>query len=90
VQATIRDRYALAAALAASGLEVAPSQGNFVLVRVGASGRAVYEALLRRGVIVRPMPPPLESWVRVTVGRPPENERFLQSLHRVLGESRAR
>lgn len=89
VEATVRDRHALASALRDSGLEVAPSQANFVLVDVKRSGRAVYEALLREGVIVRPMPPPLETWLRVTVGLPEENRRFLESLRGVLKESRA-
>lgn len=89
VDATIRDRRRLSAALSASGLRVAPSQANFVLVDVGQPGRAVYEALLHRGVIVRPMPAPLHTWLRVTVGLPEENERFLDSLQRVLRESRA-
>ena len=48
-----------------------------------------YEALLREGVIVRPMARPLESWIRVTVGLPDENQRFLDALDRVLRESRA-
>jgi len=39
-------------------------------------------------LILRAMPAPLESWIRVTVGKPEENERFLQSLGRVLRESR--
>ena len=89
VDATIRDRRALTAALRADGLRVAPSQANFVLVELGRSGRAVYEALLHEGVIVRPMPAPLESWLRVTIGTPRENERFLDALRRVLRESRA-
>lgn len=88
VDATIRDRATLSAALQTSGLRVAPSQANFLLVNVQRSGRAVYEALLHEGVIVRAMPPPLGSWIRVTVGRPEEHERLLHSLGRVLRESR--
>ncbi len=84
VAATIRDRSVLAEALADRGLETAPSHANFVLTKMPESGRAVYEALLREGVIVRSMGPPLERWIRVTVGLPEENERFLASLDRVL------
>lgn len=89
VEATVRDRRALTSALREFGLEVAPSQANFVLVDVGRPGSAVYEALLRQGVIVRPMPPPLDTWLRVTIGLPEENRRFLESLQCVLKESRA-
>ena len=88
VEATVRDRRKLAEALEAAGLRVAPSQANFVLVDVQRPGRAVYEALLHEGVIVRAMPAPLESSIRVTVGKPDENERFLHSLRCVLRESR--
>jgi histidinol-phosphate aminotransferase len=88
VQATLRDRAKLHAELEGAGLRVAPSQANFVLVDVARPGREVYEALLRDGVIVRPMPDPLESWIRVTVGLPAENERFLRSLRAVLRGSR--
>jgi histidinol-phosphate aminotransferase len=89
VEATVRERHALAGSLQSLGLRTAPSQANFVLVDVGRPGRAVYEALLRQGVIVRPMPPPIESWLRVTVGLPEENARFLDALQRVLRDSRA-
>jgi histidinol-phosphate aminotransferase len=88
VEATIRDRSKLADALTGAGLRVAPSQANFVLVDVERPGREVYQALLHEGVIVRPMPEPLQSWIRVTVGLPEENERFLRSLRRVLRGSR--
>jgi histidinol-phosphate aminotransferase len=63
---------------------VAPSQANFLLVKMPMAGRAVYDSLLGEGVIVRPMSPPLESFIRVTIGRPEENDRFLESLGRVL------
>ena len=88
IEATLRDRAKLTQALTGAGLQVAPSQANFVLVDVQRPGRAVYEALLHEGVIVRAMPDPLESWIRVTVGKREENERFLHSLRRVLRESR--
>ena len=88
VEACLRDRTKLRDALTERGFEIAPSQANFLLVKMPTAGRTVYEALLHEGVIVRAMPPPLESWIRVTVGRPEENSRFLESLERVLRESR--
>jgi histidinol-phosphate aminotransferase len=88
VAATIADRGRLAKALQAAGLRVAPTQANFVLVDLQRPGRSVYEALLREGVIVRPMSEPLQSWIRVTVGKPEENERFLDTLGRVLRKAR--
>lgn len=65
------------------GIECVPSGGNFVLVRVG-DGPAVTRELMRRGVIVRPVDNyGLREWIRVTVGRPEENARFLGSLDEV-------
>ena len=62
------------------------SHGNFVLVKVGHAG-AVYEKLLRLGVIVRPVANyGLPEWLRVTVGLPEENEIFLQALASALKE----
>ena len=61
-------------------LDFVPSYGNFVLVNVGAADR-IYEQLLKRGVIVRPVANyGLPEWLRVTVGLPAENERFVQAL----------
>ncbi len=75
----------LGAGLRALGLETAPSQANFLLVRVGDGGR-VFAALQQRGVIVRPVKPyGLPEWIRVTVGTAGQNERFLRELAAVLG-----
>ncbi|MFO1282319.1 MAG: histidinol-phosphate transaminase [Burkholderiales bacterium] len=73
----------------ALGLRFIRSHGNFVLVHVG-DGAAVYAALLRDGVIVRPVAGyGLPAWLRVTVGLASENTRFLDALARALPASRA-
>ena len=65
-------------------LEYVPSWANFVLVLVG-NGGAVFDALQRRGVIVRPMNGyKLPEWIRVTVGLPRENVRFIRALWRCI------
>jgi histidinol-phosphate aminotransferase len=65
-------------------LEYVPSSANFVMVRVG-QGARVYEGLLRRGVIVRPMDGyGFPHHLRVTVGLPEENARFVAALAEVL------
>ncbi len=74
------ERARVSAALAALGYAVAPSQANFVLVNFVAPGREVYERLLRKGVIVRPMPPPIASWLRISIGLPEENDRLLAAV----------
>lgn len=75
--------------LAAIGVAYVPSHGNFLLVRVadgGAGAAPTYEALLRAGVIVRPVANyGLPDHLRVTVGLPEENARFLTALAAALG-----
>ena len=66
-------------------LEFVPSVANFILIKVG-DGMRVFEALQRRGVIVRPVGSyGLPGWVRVTVGTPAQNERLLAELKAALG-----
>jgi histidinol-phosphate aminotransferase len=62
------------------GLEFVPSHANFVLVRVG-DGKKVFDALLRRGIIVRAMGSyGLPEWIRVSVGTMAQNEAFMAAL----------
>ncbi|MGH7996801.1 MAG: histidinol-phosphate transaminase [Opitutaceae bacterium] len=62
------------------GLKWVPSEANFLLIRVG-EGTRWFEALQRRGVIVRPLVPySLPEWLRVTVGTREQNERVLAEL----------
>ncbi len=74
----------LEAGFARHRLRWLPSHGNFVLVQVGDASR-VYQLLLAQGVIVRPVANyGLPEWLRVSVGLPRENERFLAALARAL------
>src|SRR3569623_274519 len=70
------------------GLEYVPSFGNFVLVKVGndaGAGARVNLALLKRGVIVRPVGNyGLPQWLRISIGLPQENAAFVQALKQVL------
>jgi histidinol-phosphate aminotransferase len=77
----------LAEQLGRLGLTVVPSEANFLLVELGRPGKDVFEALLRRGVIVRTLDIyGLPSHVRVTIGTPEENERFVRELRSVLAD----
>ena len=70
----------------ALGLHFIPPFGNFITIEVG-DGQKVFEALLKRGVIVRPIVGyELPRHLRVTVGLPAENARFLASLKEALAE----
>lgn len=73
------------------GVEPYPSSTNFLLVRlpVADAGPVVAE-LRQRGILVRHFADPalgLESCLRVTVGAPDENERFLRELAHILEEA---
>ncbi len=79
----------LEAGFTARKLEWVPSVANFILVRVGdpatsagqAAGWKLFEALQRRGVIVRPMNSyGMPAWLRITVGTHAQNERLLAEL----------
>ncbi len=71
-------------AFAALGLEWIPSAGNFVTVKVG-DAAAVNQALLRQGVIVRPVAGyGMPHWLRVSIGLPEENARFIEALEQAL------
>lgn len=75
----------LQSAFSALGLEFVPSYANFVLVRVGDAAE-VNQALLKLGVIVRPVAADgLPEWLRVSIGLPHENARFIDALKEVLG-----
>jgi len=67
------------------GIAYIPSAGNFVAIDLERPARPIYDALLRCGVIVRP----IESYgmpnhLRVSIGLKDENARFLDSLQQVL------
>jgi len=58
---------------------------NFILVDLGRDAQPIYKGLLERGVIVRPMNSwGLDTFLRVTVGKPADNRRFLKALDDVL------
>jgi histidinol-phosphate aminotransferase len=80
---TIAERERLAGALAAHPaiLHVWPSAANFLVFRV-ADARATWQQLLDRGVIVRDVSHylGLANCLRVSVGTPEENDRFLAAL----------
>jgi histidinol-phosphate aminotransferase len=76
----------LAAGFERLGLEYIPSRANFITVRVPDAER-IYRELLAGGVIVRPIAGyGLPQHLRVTVGLPEQNDRFLGALARALGK----
>jgi histidinol-phosphate aminotransferase len=72
--------------LKALGLGHIPSVGNFLAIDLGQPAGPIDQALLREGVITRPIANyGLPNHLRVTVGLPEENARFLGALAKALG-----
>ena len=72
--------------LDALGVGVVPSAANFVLARFDRSGAELNEALLQRGIIVRPVGNyGLDEYLRITVGTERQNQRLLAALGEILG-----
>jgi histidinol-phosphate aminotransferase len=67
------------------GLTAGDSDANFVLFGRFADRRAVWQALLDRGVLIRETGPP--QWLRVSIGTPGEMATFLSELKQVLSGS---
>ncbi len=87
VAATIEERGRVAAALGDLPVEVWPSNANFILFRVSPhDGPQVWKALLDRSVLIRDVSdwPGLKGCLRVSIGTPSENDRFLSALGEVL------
>ncbi|WP_020406769.1 histidinol-phosphate transaminase [Hahella ganghwensis] len=67
------------------GLSYIPSVANFIAVEVGDNAGDIYQGLLKKGVIVRPVANyAMPRHLRVSVGLESENERFLTALKDVL------
>ncbi len=77
----------LTSELSALGCAPVPSQANFIMFAPPMEARAVFEGLLRRGVIVRPLASyGLADRIRVSIGRMDENRAFVAALKEVLAE----
>ena len=79
----IRERVRLIAALQKrTAVKVFPSQANFVLIKTARPARDLFDALYSQGVLVRDVSsyPLLDRCLRVSIGLPEENDRFLKAL----------
>ena len=75
----------MTAGIEALGLSYIPSVGNFVAIDCGKPGQDIFEALLKKGVIARPIAEyGLPNHLRVSIGLEAENERFLAAFADVI------
>jgi histidinol-phosphate aminotransferase len=71
--------------LAARGLDPLPTQANFICFRVPRPAVDVCEDMLKRGLIARALRSfGLDHWIRITIGTPEQNARFLEALDAAL------
>ncbi len=85
---TVNDaqRAVVARALGEMGFGVGESATNFVFVRCPLPGRELFKAMLRQGVIVRPLEEyGLPNHIRVSIGTAVQNKTLFAALKRVLG-----
>ncbi len=79
------ERERLCAAFRKMGVEFSKGCTNFIQVRVPRDSRDVVLGLMKQGVIVRDMSVwGLQNYIRVSIGTPAENNRFLKALKEVL------
>ncbi|MET0281865.1 MAG: aminotransferase class I/II-fold pyridoxal phosphate-dependent enzyme [Steroidobacteraceae bacterium] len=84
------ERERVRGALLGMGLQVAPSEGNFLFFDCGRSSAEVAAQLLQLGVIVKPwLEPKYQGFIRASIGSRQENDLFLDSLRVVLRPVRA-
>ena len=90
---TVQFRQAMVARLnevAWPGLRIAPSAANFLFIDLGRPNGPVNEALLAHGIIVKPWKEAgFENFIRVSVGLPEDNDRFLRALREIVSQQDA-
>jgi histidinol-phosphate aminotransferase len=86
LEAVRKGRIWLSRELERLGCDVRPSQANFILFTPPMEAKAVFEALLAKGIIIRPLASyGLPDSLRVSIGSESENQAFLQALETILG-----
>jgi histidinol-phosphate aminotransferase len=85
VKVAVAERVRVAERLRALGTNTLPSAGNFLLIHAGPQALRRFDALLRAGIIVRPVGNyQLPEYLRVTLGTVGQNDRFLAAWQKVL------
>jgi histidinol-phosphate aminotransferase len=83
----LRDqREVISSELLGLGLNVSPSDANFVFFGEFVDRHAIWQGLYERGVLIRETGP--DRWLRVSVGTPEENELFLEAIAELLPSDR--
>jgi histidinol-phosphate aminotransferase len=87
IEFTVEGRKWLMEEVSKLGCKPLPSYTNFFLIDVGCNAKELYDRMLHKGVIVRPMQAyGFPNYIRITVGTPIENKRFINALADILQE----
>jgi histidinol-phosphate aminotransferase len=87
IEAVLRERERLGLELSRMpGIKVYPSEANFFLIEVRVDPKLIFEDLYGQGILIRDVSsyPMLSRCLRISVGTPDENNRFLSALHAAL------
>ncbi len=85
VASMTEERTRVAAAISAMGLKAARSQTNFLFIDVGLDTRDAFNHFLSQGIIVKPWKEKdFETFIRMTIGTPAENDRFIAALQSLI------
>ena len=72
--------------LARLGFSSFPAHGNFIMVDTGMPGTAMFNLLLHKGFITRAGHQQYPNHIRITVGRPEQNEQLIAALTQIVQE----
>jgi histidinol-phosphate aminotransferase len=62
-----------------------PPAGNFITIKIAQGAVQLYHRLLQEGIIVRPLANyGMPDYLRVSIGTPTQNERFIRTLQALL------
>ena len=87
LQRTRQGIFWLSQEVAKLGCRPLPTHTNFFLIDIGGEAKKLYEHMLHKGVIVRPMQAyGYPNFIRITVGQEHENQRFVKTLAESLQE----
>ena len=93
IEAVLRERERLGRELGRMpGIKVYPSEANFFLIEVRVDPKLIFEDLYGQGILIRDVSsyPMLSRCLRISVGTPDENNRFLSALHAALNARTSR
>ena len=85
IRMVVQGREMLTHALGEMGFLVYPSQANFILVKPPMAASELFEKLLKRGIIIRPLPSyGLKDHLRISIGNAEENNELVMAMHDIL------